>query len=183
MKRLIILDRDGVMNIDTDDYVRRPDEWRPIPGSLEAVAALTRAGNDIGVATNQSGIARGYYDEDTLDAIHDKMHRMIEEAGGHIGFVASCPHGPEDGCDCRKPQPGLLLQIADHFDASLAGVPYVGDKLSDVEAALAAGARPILVRPGYGARTEALLGPEHNVEIFDDLSQFAESWLAQTEID
>jgi D-glycero-D-manno-heptose 1,7-bisphosphate phosphatase len=173
-KGLVILDRDGVINHDSNAFIKNEDEWRPIPGSLEAIAALTKAGFTLAVASNQSGIARGLFDQDALDAMHSKMLRLVHEAGGHISRIVICPHGPDDGCDCRKPKPGMLLQLARHFDTSLAGVPVIGDALRDLEAAAAVGARPMLVRSGKGRGTEAAL-PERfsGVPVYDDLTAAA----------
>lgn len=173
-KGLIILDRDGVINHDSEEFIKSEDEWRPIPGSLEAIAALTQAGFTLAIASNQSGIARGLFDQRTLDAMHAKMLGLVHEAGGHISRIVFCPHGPNEGCDCRKPRPGLLEQLAKHFDTSLAGVPVVGDALRDLEAAAAAGARPVLVRSGKGRKTEAAL-PERfaGVAVYDDLAAAA----------
>jgi D-glycero-D-manno-heptose 1,7-bisphosphate phosphatase len=170
-KGLIILDRDGVINYDSEEFIKSEDEWQPIPGSLEAIAALTQAGFTLAIASNQSGIARGLFDQGTLDAMHAKMLGLVHEAGGHISRIVICPHGPDDGCDCRKPRPGMLEQLAHHFDTSLAGVPVIGDSLRDLEAAAAVGARPILVRSGKGRRTEAAL-PERfaGAAVYDDLA-------------
>lgn len=173
-KGLIILDRDGVINHDSEHFIKNVDEWQPIPGSLQAIAALTKAGFTLAIASNQSGIARGLFDQDALDAMHAKMLGLINAAGGHIGRVVICPHGPDDGCACRKPRPGMLEQLAQHFDTSLQGVPVIGDALRDLEAAAAVGARPILVRSGKGRRTEAAL-PERfaGVPVYDDLAAAA----------
>ena len=171
---LIILDRDGVINHDSEHFIKNVEEWQPIPGSLQAIAALTKAGFTLAIASNQSGIARGLFDQDALDAMHAKMLGLINAAGGHIGRVVICPHGPDDGCACRKPRPGMLEQLAQHFDTSLEGVPVIGDALRDLEAAAAVGARPILVRSGQGRRTEAAL-PERfaGVPVYDDLAAAA----------
>ena len=171
---LIILDRDGVINYDSAEFIKNEDEWQPIPGSLEAIGSLTDAGFTLAIATNQSGIARGLFDQRALDAMHAKMLRLVHEAGGHISRIVICPHGPDDGCDCRKPKPGMLEQLAQHFDTSLAGVPVIGDALRDLEAAAAVGARPILVRSGKGRKTEAAL-PERFacVPVYDDLAAVA----------
>lgn len=170
MKKWILLDRDGVINYDSTDYIKSTAEWEPLPGSLEAIAMLTHAGFSIGVATNQSGIARGLYTQETLDKIHQKMHDCISTAGGHIQAIAYCPHGPEDNCDCRKPKPGLLTQLAKTHGFSLNNVPYIGDALRDVEAAKAGGATPFLVLTGKGA-TELEKHAEklHDLLIFEDL--------------
>jgi len=173
-KGLVILDRDGVINHDSAAFIKNEDEWRPIPGSLDAVAALTAAGFTLAVASNQSGIARGLFGQDELDAMHAKMLALVHEAGGHISRIVICPHGPDDGCHCRKPKPGMLEQLARHFETSLDGVPVIGDSLRDLEAAAAVGARPILVRTGKGRQTEAGLPDGFaDVPVFDDLAAAA----------
>lgn len=144
-KPLIILDRDGIINQDSPYYIKSPDEFIMIPDSAAAIARLTAAGFQIAVATNQSGIARGYYDEKILAAIHAKMIAAVEAAGGRIDNIQYCPHMPDFGCQCRKPKPGMLQAIATFFNCSLEGVPFVGDRVSDIKAALAVGARPLLV--------------------------------------
>jgi D-glycero-D-manno-heptose 1,7-bisphosphate phosphatase len=144
-RALVIVDRDGVVNEDSPDYIKSPEEWRPVPGAIAAIARLTAAGYDVVVVTNQSGIARGLFDRATLEAIHGKMRQAVCEAGGRIAAIYHCPHAPEDQCQCRKPQPGLLLEVARDFGVPLTGVPFIGDKRSDVEAAINAGAMPVLV--------------------------------------
>lgn len=143
--RLIILDRDGVINYDSIHYIKSPNEWHPIPGSLEAIVKLNKAGFRIAVATNQSGIARGYYTEETLHAIHKKMQKLLAEKGGKIDVIFYCPHHPSEKCECRKPQPGLLKKIGQHFQCSLENIPFIGDSACDVEAAMAAKATPIFI--------------------------------------
>lgn len=176
--RVIILDRDGVINEDSDEYIKSPQEWIPIPGSLEAIARLHRAGWRVVVATNQSGVARGLFDIDTLMRIHEKMHRAVEEAGGRIEAVFFCPHGPDDACQCRKPRPGLLREIAARLRIDLKGVPVVGDSLRDLQAAQAVGAKPILVRSGKGLRTLATLGETVPCSVHADLSAVADALIA-----
>ena len=151
--KLIILDRDGVINFDSDAYIKRPEEWKAIPGSLEAIALLTQAGYHVAVATNQAGVGRGLFEMATLNAIHDKMHRAVGLAGGRIDAVFYCPHAQEADCSCRKPKPGLLEEIARRFGISLEGVPSIGDSLRDLQAAAAVGAQPILVLTGKGTKT------------------------------
>ena len=168
--QLVILDRDGVINEDSDDYIKSPGEWHPIPGSLAAIARLHRAGWRVVVATNQSGVARGLFDLDTLMRIHDKMCRAVRDAGGQIDAVFFCPHAPEENCRCRKPQPGLLLDIAERLRIELTGVPVIGDSLHDLQAARAAGARPLLVRTGKGAATLQHPGLDPDVPVFRDLA-------------
>lgn len=171
--KLVILDRDGTINYDSDQYVKSPAEWRPIAGSLEAIARLSRAGWRVVVATNQSGIARGLFDVATLHEIHAALHRAVVQAGGRIDAIVYCPHGPADGCPCRKPKPAMLIEIAARFNANLAAVPVVGDALRDLEAAAAAGARPVLVLTGKGARTHAAGGLPLGTEVYPDLAAFA----------
>ena len=177
---LVILDRDGVINRDSDAFIKSAGEWQPLPGSIEAIAALSDGGFTLAVASNQSGIARGLFDQRDLDAMHHKLLGLVDAAGGRISKIVICPHGPDDGCDCRKPRPGLLEQLATHFEASLAGVPVIGDSLRDLEAAAAVDARPILVRTGKGARTEAAL-PERfaNIAVYDDLAAAAHALLTE----
>lgn len=178
--RLVILDRDGVINHDSDDYIKSLDEWMPIPGSIEAIAALSKAGYLIGVATNQSGLARGYFDEIALAHMHSQLSMLVEEAGGRIDALCYCPHGPDEGCNCRKPAPGLLLQISAELQAPLAGAWYVGDAKKDVELALATGCKPILVRTGKGAETAPALTSEQRAltHIVADLAEAARFILA-----
>ena len=167
--QLIILDRDGVINEDSDDYIKSPSEWSPIRGSLEAIARLHRAGWHVVVATNQSGIARQLFDLDTLARIHETMHRRVIESGGLIDAVFFCPHGPDDGCRCRKPLPGMFHDIAGRLHINLAGVPAVGDSLRDLQAAQAAGARPILVKTGKGFGTVSHPDFDRSLPVFNDL--------------
>ena len=148
---LLILDRDGVINRDSAEFVKNNDEFQPLPGSIEAIAELSQAGFTV--------------------AMHRKLRRLVAGAGGRIDRIVVCPHGPDDGCDCRKPAPGLLLRLADHYGVSLDGAPAIGDSLRDLQAAEAAGARPILVRTGNGGKTEAALrGSLRSIEVFDDLA-------------
>jgi len=152
---LIILDRDGVINHDSDNYIKSPDEWRPMDRSLEAIARLTHAGWSVAVATNQSGIERGLFDISTLHAIHTKMMAAVADAGGRIDGIFFCPHAPDAGCDCRKPAAGLLRDISARFNRGLAGVPLVGDSLRDLKAGLEMDCDLWLVKTGKGARTLA----------------------------
>lgn len=175
--RLVILDRDGVINEDSDEYIKSPEECTPIPGSLEAIARLNQAGYRVVVATNQSGIARGLFDLDTLHRIHDKLHRRLAVVGGEIEAILFCPHGPEDACGCRKPEPGLLNELAARLQVSLEGVPAVGDSLRDLQAARAVGALPILVRTGKGERTLAKGEGLDGVRVYADLSAVVDALL------
>ncbi len=177
--RLVILDRDGVINQDSDGFIKSADEWLPLPGSIGAVAALSLAGFTVAVASNQSGIARGLFSTAALDAMHQKFRDLVEADGGNIALVVYCPHGPDDSCECRKPEPGLLLQIGEHFGVDVTDVPLIGDSLRDLEAAAKVGARPILVRSGNGRATEQRLPPAlADIDVFDDLAAAAASLMA-----
>lgn len=168
---MVVLDRDGVINRESEDFIKTPDEWIPIPGSLDAIARLTDAGLPVCVATNQSGVGRGLFDLDALDAIHDKMRRAVEAAGGDLAGIFFCPHAPDAGCDCRKPKPGLLLQIERRFGCSLADSPIIGDSARDLDAAIAVDGRPILVRTGNGRETELTLATRTGrVPVYDNLA-------------
>ena len=177
-KGLVILDRDGVINRDSSDFVKTLDEWIPLPGSIGAIAALSRGGYTVTVASNQSGLARGLLDRNALRGMHRKLRRLVAADGGRVDRIVVCPHGPDDDCDCRKPKPGLLRRIARHYDAELTGVPVIGDSLRDLQAAAATGARAILVRTGNGKKTEAALnGALAATEVFDDLAAAAAALL------
>lgn len=171
--RFVILDRDGVINHDSDDYIKSPEEWIPVERSLEAIARLCDHGFRIVVVTNQSGIARGYFDLNTLERIHDKMRRLVTGHGGNIDAIYFCPHGPEDQCGCRKPATGLLEQFARDFGIALENLPLVGDSLRDLQAAQAVGAKPLLVRTGKGERT-LQQHPDLNVSVFRNLYDASE---------
>ncbi len=174
---LIVLDRDGVINEDSDHYIRSPEQWVPLPGALQAIARLSQAGWQVAVATNQSGLARGLFDSTALEAMHAKMHRLAEAEGGRIDLVVYCPHGPDDSCDCRKPAPGLFREIARHFGRpDLQGVPVVGDSRRDLEAGLALQALPFLVKTGKGLRTLEQPLPE-GTRVFADLAAVADCLL------
>ena len=172
---VIVLDRDGVINLDSDDYIKSPEEFIPIAGSLEAIASLSQAGYRLAVATNQSGLARGLFDEYQLARIHQKLLSMVEDQGGIIEGIFFCPHAPQDGCNCRKPATGLLQQIESEFGESIQGAYFVGDSLRDLEAAHSYGCEPALVRTGNGATTESRLGElDFKVNrVFDSLADFA----------
>lgn len=185
MNRLIILDRDGVINEDSDAYVKSADEWLPIPGSIDAIARLSKAGYTTVVATNQSGIGRGLFDLDDLEAMHAKLSDLVIDAGGELAGIFYCPHKPEDNCNCRKPAPGLLDAIIKKFGLeSLSGIAIVGDSLRDLQAGLHHGCTPILVRTGKGIKTEPLLTEQDDQAlrqtlIFDDLSKVVDYLLAE----
>ncbi|MBY0270944.1 MAG: D-glycero-beta-D-manno-heptose 1,7-bisphosphate 7-phosphatase [Burkholderiales bacterium] len=168
--KLVILDRDGVINHDSAAYIKSPEEWKPIPGSLEAIALLSQAGYRVLVATNQSGVGRGLFEMATLNAIHDKMHRALGLAGGRIDGIFYCPHAENAGCNCRKPKPGMLEEIAHRFGVSLEGVPFIGDSLRDLQAAVAVGAQPILVLTGKGKKTRKDGDLPAGTVVYDDLA-------------
>ena len=171
--KLVVLDRDGVINLDSEQYIKSPEEWTPIAGSLEAIASFTQAGYHVVVATNQSGLGRGLFDMATLNAMHDKMHKAVNQLGGRIDAVFFCAHAQDAGCACRKPQPGMLLEIAARFNVALERVPAIGDSLRDLQAASAAGARPILVLTGKGEQTLKAGGLPEGTEIYQDLAAAA----------
>ncbi|HET7157994.1 MAG TPA: D-glycero-beta-D-manno-heptose 1,7-bisphosphate 7-phosphatase [Burkholderiales bacterium] len=173
--KLAILDRDGVINHDSDKYIKNPQEWRPIPGSLEAIARLNQAGYHVVLATNQSGVGRGLFEVTTLNAIHDKMHRALSQIGGRIDAIFFCPHGADANCMCRKPRPGLLEEIARRFNVDMHGVPTVGDSLRDLQAAAAVGATPILVLTGKGRKTQEEGGLPAGTQVYADLADAVRS--------
>jgi D-glycero-D-manno-heptose 1,7-bisphosphate phosphatase len=180
--KLVILDRDGTINEDRDDFVKSADEWVPLPGALEAIARLNHAGWRVALVTNQSGLGRGLFDMATLNAIHTKMNAALAQHGGRIDAVFFCPHAPDDQCSCRKPLPGLLLEAGRRFGVDLAGVPMVGDSLRDLQAGVAAGCQPHLVRTGKAEvlNDEDLSGLERAVPgtvVHADLAAFVEAWL------
>lgn len=167
--KLIILDRDGVINIDSDHFIKSPEEWKPIAGSLEAIARLNQAGYRVVVATNQSGVGRGLFDMAMLNAIHAKMHKTLATVGGRIDAIFYCPHAADANCACRKPRAGMYLEIAERFDVSLINVPAVGDSLRDLQAAAAVGAAPVLVLTGKGEKTLASGGIPAGTRVVADL--------------
>jgi D-glycero-D-manno-heptose 1,7-bisphosphate phosphatase len=171
--KLIILDRDGVINQDSDAFIKSAEEWQPIPNSIEAIASLSQAGFRVVVATNQSGLARGYFTLEVLHKIHQKMLNAVEAAGGHIDAILFCPHGADDQCICRKPKAGMFHEIAQRLGIKLHGIPAIGDSLRDLQAAQAADATPILVRTGKGEKTVTqIIGTElENIAVYDDLAQ------------
>lgn len=176
--KLIILDRDGVINEDSDHYIKSAAEWRPLKGSVEAIARLTHAGYRVVVATNQSGIGRGLFDMATLNAMHEKMHKVVAQAGGRIHAVFYCPHKDDDDCACRKPKPGMYVDIAKRFNTDLRGVPALGDALRDLKASVAAGCAPVLVKTGKGEKTLADGGMPENTLVFADLAAAAAHYCA-----
>lgn len=177
--KLLILDRDGVINEDSADYIKTPDEWSPIPGSLEAISELSRAGWNIVVASNQSAVGRGMITVEMLNRINAKMHRAVAAAGGHVSAIFFCPHAPEDGCDCRKPKPGLLLEIARRYRVSGMHLIMVGDSKRDLDAVAAVDGLPILVRTGNGTEAEEAGDLPSNTLIFNNLAAVAAFLLAR----
>ncbi len=178
MQKLIILDRDGVINEDSDQFIKSPEEFKAIPGSLEAIARLSQNGYRVVVATNQSGLGRGLFDMDSLNRIHNKMHQALANLGGQITAIFFCPHTPEDQCACRKPEDGMFKEIASTFDVDLHEVPAVGDSLRDLEASSAAGCAPFLVLTGKGKITFDNAQLPKNTQVFPDLASVAKHLLA-----
>jgi len=176
---LVILDRDGVINQDSDEYIKSPDEWEALPGSLNAIARLNQAGYRVVIASNQSGLARGFFTLDTLNQIHNKMLKQLAEIGGSIEAIFFCPHAETESCQCRKPRPGLFQDIANRLGISLAKVPAVGDSLRDLQAAIVAGAQPVLVLTGKGKRTLSDLEGFKDVPVYEDLAAFVDSFLKE----
>lgn len=177
MNKVLLLDRDGIINQDSLHYIKSVDEFIPLPESIDAIARLTRAGYRIGVATNQSGVSRGYYDEDELRAIHEKMLKLVHAVGGEIDAIEYCIHMPDENCPCRKPHPGMLKALAQRLDcSSLAEVPFVGDRVSDIQAAEAAGAFPILVLSPMTDRVGLQAYP--HVPVFKSLALYVDYLLA-----
>ena len=168
--KLVILDRDGVINVDSDKFIKNPAEWKPIDGSLEAIARLNHMGYRVVIASNQSGIGRGRFDMDALNAINDKMYRALTHVGGRVDALFFCPHTAESNCQCRKPKAGMMIDIANRFNVDLTGVPAVGDSLRDLQAASAVGAQPMLVLTGKGEKTEAAGKLPEGTLIFADLA-------------
>jgi len=171
--KLVILDRDGVINEDSPSFIKSPEEWVAIPGSLDAIARLNHAGYHVVIATNQSGVGRGLFDMATLNAIHEKLYRALAQVGGRVDAIFYCPHAADANCECRKPKTGMFRAIGERFNTSLAGVPAIGDSGRDIEAAAAMGARPMLVRTGKGLKTLAAGGLPAGTQVFDDLAAAA----------
>ena len=177
--KLIILDRDGVINFDSAQFIKSPDEWKPIPGSLAAIAKLNQAGYRVVVATNQSGVGRGLFDMDTLNAIHEKMVKSLAQVGGRLDAIFFCPHTSADNCNCRKPRAGMLHEIAKRFNADLTGVPAVGDALRDLQAAITVDAKPYLVLTGKGKKTAADPAGPPETQAFRNLAAVVTNLLAE----
>ena len=176
----IILDRDGVINEDSDQFIKHPDEWQPIEGSLEAIARLKQAGFLVGIASNQSGIGRELFDLATLNAMHAKLQQLLAKLGAHVDLITFCPHVPDEHCDCRKPLPGLYKQLAQRWNIELDGVPVVGDSLRDVEAARAVNASPVLLLTGKGEKTLSQLPASWKVPVCDNLAKAVDHLLQDT---
>lgn len=168
--KLVILDRDGVINADSDAFIKTPEEWKPLPGSLEAIATLNHSGYRVVVCSNQSGIGRGLLDMAALNAINDKMYKTLGQLGGRIDALFYCPHPAEANCACRKPKPGMFQDIAQRFNTELAGVPSIGDSLRDLQASAAAGCQPILVLTGKGKKTQAAGELPTGTRVYEDLA-------------
>lgn len=179
MKKMIILDRDGVINEDSDNYIKTPEEWIPIPGSIEAIARLKKAGYLVTIATNQSGIARGFYSEQTLQQMHDKLAKLLAEFDVSIDGIFHCPHVPDDACKCRKPKPGMLLDIARQFEIKLSQTPFVGDTITDIRTARAVNAQAILVLTGKGSKTHQLGREITGVPVFKNLAEYVNQLLQE----
>ena len=180
-QQLVILDRDGVINHDSDAYIKSLAEWIPYPSAISAIARLTQAGFTVAVATNQSGIARGFYDETTLNAMNERLHALVEAEGGQIAHIAYCPHGPDDQCSCRKPLPGLFTEIQDKLTlSSLQGSWMVGDSLRDLQAGESVGCRSVLVKTGKGEKTLAKGNGLEHALVYDDLAAFVDDLIAGT---
>jgi D-glycero-D-manno-heptose 1,7-bisphosphate phosphatase len=176
--KLIILDRDGVINQDSEAFIKNPEEWKPIPGSLEAIAKLNHSGYRVVVASNQSGIGRGLLDMAALNAINDKMYKALAQLGGRIDALFYCPHPAEANCSCRKPKSGMFEDIARRFNTDLAGVPSIGDSLRDLQASVAMGCQPILVLTGKGKKTQAAGGLPEGTKIYEDLAAAVRAMVA-----
>lgn len=173
--KLVILDRDGVINFDSAQFIKNPAEWKPIPGSLEAIAKLNQAGYRVVVATNQSGVGRGLFDMDTLNQIHEKMHKALFAVGGRVDAIFYCPHAADSKCDCRKPKPGMFKRIAETMNVDLQGVPAIGDSLRDLQAGAVMGCKPMLVLTGKGEKTQAEGNLPEGTQIFADLASAVET--------
>jgi D-glycero-D-manno-heptose 1,7-bisphosphate phosphatase len=179
MIKLVILDRDGTINADSEDFIKSPQEWEPLPGALEAIARMNHAGWHVAIASNQSGLGRGLFDVGSLNAMHAKMHKLLSAHGGRVDAIFYCPHTPDDNCSCRKPLPGLFEQIGERFGVDLKGTPVVGDGLRDLQAAAAVGGEPHLVLTGKGAEFRGRALPDTfppGTRVHEDLAAFAE-WL------
>jgi D-glycero-D-manno-heptose 1,7-bisphosphate phosphatase len=178
--KLVVLDRDGVINVDSVHFIKNTNEWVPIPGSLEAIALLNQSGYRVAIATNQSGISRGLFDMVTLNAIHDKMYRALNALGGRIDAIFYCPHSADDHCDCRKPKPGMMEEIGRRFGMDMKGVPVVGDALRDLQAGAALDMQPILVRTGKGQDTLAAGNLPEGTLVFANLAEAVQHIISES---
>ena len=169
--KLVILDRDGVINQDSVYYIKNPNEWIPIPDSLESIARLNQHGYSVIIATNQSGIGRGLFNIETMNAINKKMLGLLGQVGGHIDAIFYCPHTEDVNCECRKPKCGMLEEISTRFNTNLKNIPAVGDAPRDLLAYKSVGAQPILVKTGKGAETLATKSYPRNTWVFKNLSE------------
>ena len=177
--KVVVLDRDGVINEDSDNFIKSADEWVPLKGSLEAISRLKKAGFIVAVATNQSGLARKLFDQGALQAMHDKMDSLLSQRGASVDSIEFCPHGPNDNCVCRKPKPGMLLKICKQFDIKPSETVFVGDTFTDVQAARMAGCQSVLVKTGKGQRTLDKHGSIEGTTVYDNLSHFVREFLKQ----
>lgn len=177
--KLIILDRDGVINEDSNEYIKSPEEFIPVPGSLEAIARLNHAGYRVAVISNQSGIARKYFNTATLQSIHEKLRSLLADIGGHIDTILYCPHKPDDQCDCRKPKTGLFDELKNRLHIRFDNTIAVGDSLRDLQAAKAVGAKPVLVKTGKGLRTLQNDPVPKNIPVYDNLAEVVNDLLAK----
>lgn len=175
---MLILERDGVINEEPEEFVASPADWQPIPGSVEAIARANSAGYHVVIASNQPGLAQGRFDIDTLNAIHQRMFTELSVAGGHVDAVFFCPHAPQDKCQCRKPQPGMLLEIGTRFHADLQDVQVIGNSLGDIQAARAAGAQPVLVRTGKWQQTMQHKQELVGVSVYENLAAAVDALLS-----
>lgn len=180
--KLIILDRDGVINLDSDNYIKSASEWHPIPGSMEAIARLNQSGYRVVVATNQAGISRGLFDIRTLNLIHNKLHQTAQAFGAHIDAIFFCPHAADEDCGCRKPKPGMLQAIGQRYDISLKNIIFVGDSLRDLQAGFSVGCTPYLVKTGKGTKTMDKGGLPPGTTLFQDLAAAVDALLQQEQL-
>ena len=180
--KLIILDRDGVINLDSDNYIKSASEWHPIPGSMEAIARLNQSGYRVVIATNQAGIARGLFDVRTLNLIHNKLHQTAQACGAHIDAIFFCPHAADEDCGCRKPKPGMLHAIGQRYDVNLKNIAFVGDSLRDLQAGFSVGSKPYLVKTGKGTKTLDKGGLPPGTTIFQDLAAVVDALLEREQL-
>lgn len=180
--KLIILDRDGVINFDSDNYIKSASEWHPIPGSMEAIARLNQSGYQVVVAKNQAGISRGLFDIRTLNLIHNKLHQTAQAFGAHIDAIFFCPHAADEDCGCRKPKPGMLQAIGKRYEINLKNIAFVGDSLRDLQAGFSVGCTPYLVKTGKGLKTLDKGGLPPGTQIFQDLAAVVDALLQHEQL-